>query len=101
MKIDILTLFPDMFKPFLEESIIGRAINKGLVEVNLINIRDFSTLNNNQVDDNNQIGVYNSENSNGSNEHEETDFDDEEIKVITMTYLDIFEHKLCPEEFKS
>ena len=51
MKIDILTLFPSFFKPILEESIIKRAIEKGLVEINLINIRDFSTLSNNQVDD--------------------------------------------------
>lgn len=51
MKIDILTLFPDMFENMLSESIIKRAINSKLVEVKLINIRDFSTLNNNQVDD--------------------------------------------------
>lgn len=51
MKIDILTLFPGMFKPFLEESIIKRAILGGKVSVNVIDIRSFSTLNNNQVDD--------------------------------------------------
>lgn len=51
MRIDILTLFPSMFKPMLEESIIKRAIDKGLVSINLVNIRDFSTLSNNQVDD--------------------------------------------------
>ena len=51
MRIDILTLFPSMFEPFLEESIIKRAIDKKIVIVNLINIRDFSDLNNNQVDD--------------------------------------------------
>ena len=51
MKIDILTLFPSMFTPFLEESIIKRAISKGLVTVNITNIRDFSDLNNSQVDD--------------------------------------------------
>lgn len=51
MRIDVLTLFPGMFKPFLEDSIIKRAIEKGKVTVNLVNIRDFSTLNNNQVDD--------------------------------------------------
>lgn len=51
MRIDVLTLFPDMFKPIIEESIIARAIKDGKVEINLINIRDFSTLNNNQVDD--------------------------------------------------
>lgn len=51
MKIDILTLFPNMVKPFLNESIIKRAINKELVIINIIDIRDFSTLSNNQVDD--------------------------------------------------
>lgn len=51
MRIDILTLFPGMFKPFLEESIIKRAILGGKVSVNVIDIRSFSTLNNNQVDD--------------------------------------------------
>lgn len=51
MRIDILTLFPAFFKPILEESIIKRAIEKGLVEINLVDIRDFSTLSNNQVDD--------------------------------------------------
>lgn len=51
MKISILTLFPHMFDNFLSESIIKRAIDKGLVSVEVINIRDFSKLNNNQVDD--------------------------------------------------
>lgn len=51
MKIDILTLFPDMLKGFLEESIIKRAIEKKLVEINVINFRDYSPLNNKQVDD--------------------------------------------------
>lgn len=51
MRIDILTLFPSMFIPLIEESIIKRAIEKGLVNINLVNIRDFSELNNNQVDD--------------------------------------------------
>lgn len=41
MRLDILTLFPDMFQP-LKESIIKRAIDKRIVEVNLIQIRDFS-----------------------------------------------------------
>ena len=51
MKIDILTLFPKMFEGFLNESIIKRAIEKKLVEINIINFRDFSKLNNSQVDD--------------------------------------------------
>ncbi len=51
MKIDILTLFPKMIEPFINDSIIKRAIDKKLVEINIIDIRDFSKLNNNQVDD--------------------------------------------------
>ena len=51
MKIDILTLFPEMFNGFKESSIIKRAINKGLVDINIINFRDYSKLNNKQVDD--------------------------------------------------
>jgi tRNA (guanine37-N1)-methyltransferase len=42
MRLDILTLFPDLFPPFLEESILGRAIKKGLVDIKLVNIRDFA-----------------------------------------------------------
>ena len=51
MKISILTLFPKMFENFLSESIIKRAIEKGLVQFEIIDIRTFSKLNNNQVDD--------------------------------------------------
>jgi len=42
MRLDILTIFPDLFKPFLEESIVGRALKKGLVDIRLINIRAFA-----------------------------------------------------------
>lgn len=51
MRIDILTLFPKMFEGFLNESIIKRAIEKKAVEINIINFREFSKLNNSQVDD--------------------------------------------------
>ena len=51
MKIDILTLFPKMFEGFFNESIIKRAREKNLVEINTINFREFSKLNNSQVDD--------------------------------------------------
>lgn len=51
MKIDILTLFPGMFDGFLNESIIKRAIEKKTIEVRVINFRDYSKLNNKQVDD--------------------------------------------------
>jgi len=51
MKIDVLTLFPESIQGFLNESIIKRAINDQKVEINLINFRDYSPLNNKQVDD--------------------------------------------------
>ena len=50
MKFDVLTLFPEMFEP-MKQSIIGRAIGKGLLEVNLVNIRDFSKDKHKKVDD--------------------------------------------------
>lgn len=42
MKFDILTLFPDFFKPFLEEGVLGRAVKKGILDVSLTDIRDFA-----------------------------------------------------------
>ncbi len=50
MRIDILTLFPEMFEP-LKTSILGRALEKDLFELNLINIRDFSKNKHKKVDD--------------------------------------------------
>ena len=51
MKIDILTLFPEMCDTVLNESIIGRARDAGLVEINCHNIRDYSTDKHKHVDD--------------------------------------------------
>lgn len=51
MRFDILTLFPGMFSGPLEESIIKRARAKGLVDIRIINIRDFSTNKHHSVDD--------------------------------------------------
>ncbi len=50
MKFDILTLFPEMFDA-LNESIIGRAKEKGIIEINITNIRDFSKDKHKKVDD--------------------------------------------------
>lgn len=50
MRIDVLTLFPEMFAP-LKESIIGRAVDKGLIEINLINIRDYTLDKHKKCDD--------------------------------------------------
>jgi len=51
MRIDVLTLFPEMFESPLAGSIIGRARDNGLVEIVLTNIRDFATDNYRKVDD--------------------------------------------------
>lgn len=51
MKVDILTLFPEMFSSPFSSSIVKRARDKGLMEINLINIRDYSTSKHLQVDD--------------------------------------------------
>ena len=51
MKINILTLFPEMFTAVTDSSILGRAREKGILEINLINIRDFSKDKHNKADD--------------------------------------------------
>ncbi len=50
MKIEILTLFPEMFSP-LFSGILGDAVEKGLIEINVTNIRDYSTDKHKHVDD--------------------------------------------------
>ena len=50
MRIDILTLFPEMFAP-LKVGIIGDALEKGLLEINITDIRDFSDNKHRHVDD--------------------------------------------------
>lgn len=50
MKFNVLTLFPEMFET-IKQSIIGKAVEKGIVEINLINIRDFSKNKHKKVDD--------------------------------------------------
>ena len=50
MKFDVLTLFPEMFE-ILNQSIIGKAIEKDIIDINLINIRDFSKDKHKKVDD--------------------------------------------------
>ncbi len=51
MKIDILTLFPQMFDGVFQESIIKRAIDDKKVEINLVNFRDYTIDSHNKVDD--------------------------------------------------
>lgn len=51
MKFHILTLFPEMIRQGLETSIIGRAVDSGLLELNTVNIRDFTMEKHGRVDD--------------------------------------------------
>lgn len=51
MKINFLTLFPSYFNPFVDESIINKAIQKGLIDIKVIDFRDFSRSKHRKVDD--------------------------------------------------
>ena len=51
LRIDILTLFPEMFDGFLSASIVGRALRNGLLDIQRTNIRDFATNSYGSVDD--------------------------------------------------
>ncbi len=51
MKIDILTLFPEMFQGFLSSSIIGRAVEKGILDIHIYDIRDFTDNKHRKADD--------------------------------------------------
>jgi tRNA (guanine37-N1)-methyltransferase len=51
IRFDILTLFPDMFQSPFASSVLKRAIDRGLIEVNIYNIRDFTTDKHHVVDD--------------------------------------------------
>ncbi len=51
MKIDVLTLFPEMFKPVTEESILGRARENGILDIRLTDIREYSQDKHKKADD--------------------------------------------------
>ena len=51
LRFDVLTLFPEIFSGFLTESLIGRAIEGNLIEVELINFREYGLGRHKQVDD--------------------------------------------------
>ena len=51
MRIDIITVLPELVEPFCQESILGRAQKKGLVEIHIHNLRDYSTNKWKRVDD--------------------------------------------------
>lgn len=51
MRFDILTIFPELFEPFLKTALLGKAIEKGLLEVAVHNLRDFAADKHKTVDD--------------------------------------------------
>ncbi|MBW2060854.1 MAG: tRNA (guanosine(37)-N1)-methyltransferase TrmD [Deltaproteobacteria bacterium] len=51
MHFDVVTLFPHLFESFLRESLMGKALDKGIFEVRLIDIRDFTTDRHRTADD--------------------------------------------------
>ncbi len=51
MKFRVLTIFPELFGPFLEVGLIGKAIDKGLLDIGIVNIRDYTEDRHRTVDD--------------------------------------------------
>lgn len=51
MRFDIITIFPDIFSSYFNESIVGRAVKNGLVKINPVNLRDYTKDNHKTVDD--------------------------------------------------
>lgn len=51
MKFNIITIFPDAIKPYLDSAILWRAQNEGLIEINIINLRDYTNDRRKTVDD--------------------------------------------------
>lgn len=51
MRFDVLTLFPDMFHGYLGQSLLGKALEKGIIQVNLHNLRDWTRDKHHRVDD--------------------------------------------------
>ena len=51
MIINVLTLFPEMFAPVITSSMLGKAVEKGILEIRIIDIRDFSKDKHHKADD--------------------------------------------------
>jgi tRNA (guanine37-N1)-methyltransferase len=51
MRFNVITIFPDLFNSFLNESLIKKALDSGLIEINIINLRDFTEDKHKRVDD--------------------------------------------------
>ena len=51
MRIQVLTIFPELFAPFLATSLIGKALGKGLLDVRVFDLRDYAEDRHRSVDD--------------------------------------------------
>jgi len=51
MRFDIVTLFPDMFPGYMSQSLLNKAIEAGIVDIHVHNMRDWSTDKHNKIDD--------------------------------------------------
>ena len=51
MRINVLTLFPQMFRPVTEDSIVGRANQSGILDIRCVNIRDYTQDKHKRTDD--------------------------------------------------
>ncbi len=51
MRVQVLTIFPELFEPFLATSLVGRAIERGLLQIEVADLRDFTTARHRSVDD--------------------------------------------------
>ncbi len=51
MKIDIVTIFPELFEKFLNVGMIGKATNEGILQINTHDLRDYTPYKHNQIDD--------------------------------------------------
>ena len=51
MRISVLTIFPELFPPFLGTSLVGKAIERGLLRIEVHDLRDYATDRHHSVDD--------------------------------------------------
>jgi tRNA (guanine37-N1)-methyltransferase len=51
MRVEVLTIFPELFRTFLDTSLVGRAVERGLLDVNVHDLRDFTEDRHRSVDD--------------------------------------------------
>jgi len=51
MRFDVLTIFPEVFHPYLECGVLGKAVERGLIQIRIVNIRDFASGKHKNTDD--------------------------------------------------